>query len=126
MAFDGEGFPAVERRSRPRKRGHVTLNRTLIVGPHPQRAAAVLGLLEEQGCEVSFADNCAQANSLLKRMRFDLVLSQLMLNDGAADQFLRPLEKSAAHMFFSSTLENDSWWLPVLEEGKNCCRQPRL
>lgn len=104
----------------------MTLNRALVVGPHPRRAAVVLGLLEGQGCELCFAENCAQAFSLLKRTRFDLVLSQLMLNDGAADQFLRPLENTPAHVFFSSTLENDSWWLHALDGGRNCWWKPKL
>jgi hypothetical protein len=49
----------------------------------------------------------------------DLVLSQIVLPDGTADQFLRPLEDASADVFFANSIEDGAWWLQVMIEGNN-------
>jgi hypothetical protein len=104
----------------------MTTLRILVVGQNAHRATALLGRLDGWSCDFYFAATCAEAAPLLKERRFHFVLSQFMLSDGFADQFLPFLEGTRTHMFFSHLFENDCFWLHVLEGGRNRWWEPQL
>lgn len=117
------GFP---RRPGGRFSELMNVTRVLIVGENAHRASGLLRRLDSWACLVSFAESCAKALPLLKRHQFDFVLSQLMLSDGSADQFLRPLQGARTHVLFSHLLEDDCLWLHVLDRGQNRWWKPML
>ncbi|HYY73080.1 MAG TPA: response regulator [Candidatus Bathyarchaeia archaeon] len=100
--------------------------RVLMVGPNTHRATLLLDRLAQWRCAIFFAENCKSALAMLKTKQFDLVLSQLMLPDGTADQFLEPLESSHADVFCTSTIDDGAAWLRVLIRGKNSWLKPTL
>lgn len=104
----------------------MNVTRVLIVGENANRASGLLRRLDSWACLVSFAENCATALPLLKRHQFDFVLSQLMLSDGSADQFLRPLQGARTHVLFSHLVEDNCLWLHVLDRGQNRWWKPML
>lgn len=121
------GIAGVEiRRGVRESRKNSMTNRVLIVGTNVQRASLLLKRLYTWDCDVYFTERCAEALPLLRQDRFGLVLSQLFLPDGTADRFLKPLSGIPTHMFFSNFLEDDAWWLHVLDRGENRWWKPSL
>lgn len=96
----------------------MTTVRVLIVGKNTQRTYALLRRLDGWSWDFCFAETCAEVMPLLNEHSFDFVLSQFMLPDGCADQFLAPLRGARTHMFISHLFENDCLWLHVLEKGQ--------
>lgn len=104
----------------------MTAMRVLIVGPTARRATDVICRLKSWACDVCFVENCAEALQMLKTDRFDLLLSQLMLPDGSADELLSRLQSTRIHMFLNFAFTNDCWWLHVLDGGQNRWWKPTL
>lgn len=104
----------------------MSLPRVLIVGEKAVHASVLLGKLDSWAYDLHLVAGCLAALSALKEHSFGLVLSQLTLSDGTADRFFRPLRGTSAHMFFCNVLDNDSWWLHVLDRGENRWWKPRV
>ena len=102
------------------------LPRVLIVGEKAVNASVLLGKLNSWACDLHFVPGCRAALSAFNERSFGLVLSQLTLSDGTSDRFFRPLRCTSAHMFFCNVLDNDSWWLHVLDNGENRWWKPRV
>lgn len=56
----------------------------------------------------------------------DLLMSQIVLADGTADQILSLVAGSSANAFFANSLADEAWWLHVLVDGKNHWWKPAL
>ena len=104
----------------------VRSKKVLIVTPHSRPAAKLIDRLGRNGCKLYFARDCKSAKSMFRSTKMDLVLSQLVLPDGTADQFLHSLEGCPSQVFFANSLEDSSWWLHVLIQGKNHWWKPSL
>jgi hypothetical protein len=104
----------------------MTFEQALIITPQQQRAAWLIDRVARRGCRLFFANNCRSAKSVLKHAKIDLLLSQIVLPDGTADQLLGLLEGTLAHVFFANTVEDSVWWLHVLIAGKNYWWKPIL
>jgi hypothetical protein len=104
----------------------MTFEQILMITPQQQRAASLIDRVARTGCRLFFASTCRSANTVLKDAKIDLVLSQMILPDGTADQLLGPLEGTLADVFFANTLEDSAWWLHVLITGKNYWWKPVL
>jgi hypothetical protein len=98
----------------------------LIITPQQQRAAGLVDRIGRRGCRLYFAASCKSARSVLKEVKVDLVLSQMILPDGTADQILRALEGAPTDVFFANSLGDSAWWLHVLIEGRNHWWKPIL
>jgi hypothetical protein len=101
----------------------MTTLRILIVGQNAHRATALLGRLDGWSCDFYFAATCAEAAPLLKERRFHFVLSQFMLSDGFADQFLPFLEGTRTHssspIFSKMTAFGSMFWREAATAGGN-------
>lgn len=98
----------------------------LIIGPRLKGTTRIVEHIVRRGCRLFFAENCESTRLVLKERRADLVLSQLVLSDGTADQILTLLEGASANAFCANSLEESAWWLHVLVDGKNHWWKPRL
>jgi hypothetical protein len=96
----------------------------LFVTSWQQRAASLVDRIGRTGSRIFFAKNCKSARELLKNVKVDLVLSEIALPDGTADQFINVLEDSPVDIFFANRLDEGAWWLHVLIAGRNYWWKP--
>jgi hypothetical protein len=97
----------------------VSVIRVLIVARNAHHAAVLLDWLAARGCAIFFSENCQSALRMLNEKQFDMVLSELVLPDGAADLFVESLARSRAEVFFTHTIEDGARWFRVLVGGKS-------
>jgi response regulator RpfG family c-di-GMP phosphodiesterase len=98
----------------------------LIITEQQQKAAQLVDQIGRQGWRLLFAENCKSARSVLKDVKVDLVLSQITLPDGTAEQFLKLLEGNPVDVFFANSIEDNAFWLYVLIAGENRWWKPTL
>ena len=98
----------------------------LVVGVPPQGGTALLDHIRRNHSRLLLARSCGEASLILDGRRPHLVLSQISLPDGTADQLLRQLEFAPTNVFFANSLEEKSWWLHVLVNGRNCWWKPKV
>src|SRR5882762_5577304 len=92
--------------------------RVLLVGDSPQSFSLTRPLLERSGCECHFAGSLEAAKDLLQLWQFDIVLSTHRVPGDATRSLVGLLSGSGASLFSSLRLEEGSWWVPVLQFGK--------
>jgi len=92
--------------------------RVLLVGDSPQSFLLIRELLEKRGCECHFAGSLEAVNNLLRLWRFDIVLSTHGIPSYPIQALVGLLSGSDASLFSSLRVEEGSWWLPVLQCGK--------
>jgi hypothetical protein len=92
--------------------------RALLVGDSPQSFSLVRPMLEKSGYECHFAGSWEAVKDLLRLWRFDIVLSAHGIPSYPVQKLVGLLSGSTASLFSSLRVEEGSWWLPVLELGK--------
>lgn len=94
--------------------------RVLLVGDSPQGFSLSRQFLERSGCECHFAGSLEAAKDLMQLWQFDIVLSTLAVPCDNLRWLVGLLSGSGASLFSSLRVEEGSWWLPVLQFGKEC------
>jgi hypothetical protein len=94
--------------------------RVLLVGDDPQSFSLIRQLLEKRNCECHFAGSLEAVKQLLRFWRFDIVLSAYGIPSYPIQALIGLLSGSNAILFSSLRVEEGSWWLPVLQSGKEC------
>src|SRR6476646_3409526 len=98
----------------------------LIVGNRARKASTLERDLLKRGCDLCFATSRKAALGLLRRHRFDLVLSEFMLADGTAHQLIAPLRGTETTMFFSNPVEDGCWWTTAVFKGQDRSDEPGM
>jgi PleD family two-component response regulator len=98
----------------------------LLVGDSAPDISLLRNQLRMLGCAVSFVTSCEAALRTLAERKFDLVLAEFLLPDATAYQLLRPLSGTRTTLFFCVSVENDSLWIPILEEGRDRLGSPAV
>jgi CheY-like chemotaxis protein len=92
--------------------------RILLVGDSPQSFSLTRRFLERSGCECQFAGSLEAAKDLLQLWHFDIVLSTHRVPGDTIQRLVGLLSGSGASLFSSLRVEEGSWWVPVLQFGK--------
>lgn len=80
--------------------------------------------LERMGCHCWHAQTPEQALELFERHGFDLILSaRPVLHTNALPV---RLGNSNCSMFYRLSVEDGSWWLPLVDRGRDCLGTPAL
>jgi hypothetical protein len=94
--------------------------RVLLVGDSPQSFSLITQRLEGYGCECHFAGSLEAVKNLLRLWEFDVVLSTHGIPSYPIQALIGLLSGSSASLYSSLRVEEGSWWLPVLQAGKEC------
>ena len=94
--------------------------RVLLVGDSPESFSLIRQLLEKCGCECHFAGSLEAVKNLLRLWQFGVVLSTHGIPSYPIQRLIGLLSGSSASLFSSLRVEEGSWWLPVLQAGKEC------
>jgi hypothetical protein len=94
--------------------------RVLPVGDSPQSFSRMRRVLEKAGCECHFASSLEAVKDLLRLWQFDVVPSTHGIPSYPIQRLIGLLSGSSASLFSSLRVETGSWWLPVLQFGKEC------
>jgi len=94
--------------------------RVLLVGDSPQSFSLIRQLLEKHDCECHFAGSLEAVKNLLRLWQFDMVLSSHGIPSYPIQVLVGLLSGSSVSLFSSLRVEEGSWWLPVLQCGKEC------
>jgi hypothetical protein len=92
--------------------------RILLVGDSPQTFTLIRQLLEKRNCECHFAGSLEAVKDQLRLWQFDVVLSAHGIPSYPIQSLVGLLSGSTASLFSSLRVEEGSWWLPVLQFGK--------
>lgn len=98
----------------------------LLVGNSARKASTLERYLLKRGCDIRIATSQKEAFELLRRNRFDLVLSEFVLSDGTAHQFIAPLRGTETTMFFSHAVEDGCWWTTAVFKGQDRSDEPGM
>ncbi len=98
--------------------------KVLLVGKGTKSSTCLSERLRKCGCDCHVATSHKDAQELFHKRRFDLVLSELGLQDGTALQLIPLLVNSGASLFYSLAVEDSCWWLPAVRHGRNCFGEP--
>jgi hypothetical protein len=96
------------------------MSRVLLVGDSHQSFLMIRQLLEKYGCECHFAGSLEEVKNLLRLWQFDVVLSAHGIPSYAIQTLIGLLSGTCASLFSSLRVDEGSWWLPVLQSGKEC------
>jgi CheY-like chemotaxis protein len=98
----------------------------LLVGDGARNARVLEDHLSKRGCSICFASSKNEAMQLLQHRRFDLILSEFMLSDGIALQFMSPLLGTKTTMFVSNAVEDGCWWMTAVFQGQDRTQEPGM
>jgi CheY-like chemotaxis protein len=98
----------------------------LLVGDGARNASVLENHLRKRGCNISFASSKNEAMELLQHRQFDLILSEFILSDGTALQFMSPLLGTKTTMFVSNTVEDGCWWMTAIFQGQDRTQEPGM
>ena len=100
--------------------GGSALVRVLLVGNSPQSFLLSRQLLERSGCECHYAGSLEAAEDLLQLWQFDMVLTAHQVPSEAIQRLRGLLSGSGTSLFSALRVDEGSWWVPVLQFGKEC------
>lgn len=98
----------------------------LLVGDRARSSPILQDHLRRRGCRVFFAASYKEAQKTLGERHYDLILSEFMVSDGTAYQFMPCLRGPDTTMFFSNTVEDGCWWLNAILEGEDRSEEPGM
>jgi hypothetical protein len=98
--------------------------RVLILGESEKGSSYLAWHLEHHGCQCWFARSTEEALALFGRYKFQLVLSTKPLR--LANTMVARLEESSCSVFYCQPVEDDCWWLPLMDHGRKCMGAPAL
>jgi hypothetical protein len=94
--------------------------RALLVGDNPEPLSLARQILERNGCECYFAESLDAAKDLLQLWQFEIVLSTHRIPSDTIQRLIGLLSGTSISLFSSLRVQEGSWWLPVLQFGKEC------
>ena len=98
----------------------------LLVGQDFHNAQALTERLRQWGFRCHFVSNLREASDLLSSRPVDLVLSNTHLPDGTGFGLVGALAGLPVTAFLCLPVENSCFWLPAIDEGKECLGSPAL
>lgn len=98
----------------------------LLVGRSANSTFVLRDHLQKLGYRVSALHSCEAALQCLRQARFDIVLSEFLLSGATTYELLRQLRGKQSSLFFYIPVEDDSWWIPALSEGRDCLGAPAI
>ncbi len=98
----------------------------LLVGRSANSTFVLRNHLQKLGCSVSTLHSCGAALKSIRQAHFDFVLSEFLLPGETAYQFLGNLRGTHCSLFFYIPVEDDSWWIPALCDGRECLGAPAV
>jgi hypothetical protein len=98
----------------------------LLIGPYLHSAQTLTDRLHRWGLRCYFASNIRAASDLLSSRPFNLVLSHTRLPDGTVFPLLVALTDLPVTAFLCLPVENSCFWLPAIDDGKECLGSPAL
>lgn len=98
----------------------------LLVGNSARNAPTLEDHLRKRGCDICFATSKKEAMELVQHRQFDLVLSEFMLSDGTAYQFMSRLLGTKTTMFVSNAVEDGCWWMTAVFQGQDRSEEPGM
>ncbi len=100
--------------------------KVLVLGKGAESPTCLSEYLQKRGCECHFATLQKDAEELLRKRTFDLVLSELRLQDGTGLQLIPLLVSLGTSLFYSLAVEDGCWWLPAVWHGQKCWGAPAV
>ncbi|MGB2622713.1 MAG: hypothetical protein WA857_03690 [Candidatus Acidiferrum sp.] len=98
----------------------------LLVGHNFHNAHALTDRLRRWGLQCHFVSNLREASDLLSSRPVDLVLSNTRLPDGTGFGLVAALAGLPVTAFLCLPVENSCFWLPAIDDGKECLGSPAL
>jgi hypothetical protein len=95
-------------------------HRILLVGKNLANSAQLRSFLTGMGALPHCSETLADAASLVRRRRFDVVLGPTKLPEGTSCLSLKDQLVSPASFILSVPVESTYLWLPVLWKGQYC------
>jgi hypothetical protein len=92
----------------------------LLIGQNLHNARALTYRLHRWGFRCHFVNNMQAALELLSSHPVNLVLSNTHLSDGTGFGLLVALDGLPVTAFLCLPVENDCFWLPAIDGGKDC------
>lgn len=98
----------------------------LLVGQNFHNAHTLTDRLRRWGFRCHFVSNLREASDLLSSRPVDLVLSNTHLPDGTGFGLVGVLAGLPVTAFLCLPVENSCFWLPAIDDGKECLGSPAL
>ena len=98
----------------------------LLVGQSFHNAYALTDRLRRWGFQCHFVSNLREASDLLSSRSVGLVLSNTHLPDGNGFGLVGVLAGLPVTAFLCLPVENSCFWLPAIDDGKDCLGSPAL
>jgi hypothetical protein len=92
--------------------------RILVVGHVGPPLRALLDRLVCHGWRSYSVETCAEAQTVLRTLQFDVVLAMEELADGNGFQLWQEVARRSASLFVQVALSEGHLWLPAVERGK--------
>ncbi len=92
--------------------------RVLVVGPTTSSTNEILKTLARAGWGSHAAAGAHEAETVLKTIRFKVVLSSEKLPDGTGYELAPMIARQGGSLFIGVTLSETCLWLPVIEKGE--------
>ena len=92
----------------------------LLIVAIPMGVSFLTARLKESACEIQFASSCNEANDLVSKHGFDLILGEFGLRDDSSSSLAASLIGSSTTLVYSYPVETGCWWLPAVKNGQSC------
>ncbi|HEY0701673.1 MAG TPA: hypothetical protein VGD60_02800 [Candidatus Acidoferrales bacterium] len=92
--------------------------RVLVVGPTTSSTTGILKKLARAGWGSHAVASAREAETVLKTIRFKVVLSSEKLPDGMGYEMAPLIARQGGSLFIGVTLSETCLWLPVIEKGE--------
>ena len=117
MQFDSE-----TRETKPEKSQEIGRKPRVLLAGNALGSSHLVNRLWRRGCLCEFARSFGEVLALLKGEDFYLVLCPLRLHRENFLPLIDVLEGSHASLFYVTSGQHGTWWLPALLKGRKCYR----
>ena len=102
------------------------IRKALLVNDQESRSSLPVKQLNTLGFYCSFAHSFEEAKARLSGEDFEIVLSRLSINGGAAYELRPLLIGRPTSLFYSLSVQQGCWWIPGVRHGTECTGEPAL
>jgi hypothetical protein len=92
--------------------------RILLIGKGMNGSSRLRNHLVRRGCEIESVPSIDHGFALLQDDSFDLVLAPISMEPAKRSHLIELLLNSTSHLLFSLSVEDGSWWIPAVLNGK--------
>jgi hypothetical protein len=92
--------------------------RILLIGKGMNGSSRLRNHLVRRECEIESVPSIDHGLALLQDDSFDLVLAPIGMEPAKRSHLIELLLNSTSHLFFSLSVEDGSWWIPAVLNGK--------